>query len=189
MQRIPYTNTGKTGVYIGGTYIKPGETRPVDPTLVPAPPAEEEAIVPVDLVAYLDKTSVAKVVETLKERSATEIDQLLEAERGRGDKARSTLIQALELERLDRLDQATEADRDRARAKEHLADLDEATLLANLTNLDHSETPREDLERILASYRLGAEVERENQNREAVIVAFEKAAQEAEAILAEGAKE
>lgn len=189
MQRIPYTNTGKTGVYIGGTYIKPGETRPVDPTLIPAAPAEEEAIMPVDLVAYLEKTSVAKVVESLKDRPAEEIDQLLDAERGRGDKARSTLIQALELERLDRLDQAAEAERDRARAKEDLAQMDEATLVANIADVKHGDMPREDLERILASYRLGVEVERENQNREGLIAAFEKAAQEAEAILAEGAKE
>ncbi len=96
-----YTNTTEQPQYVGGKLIPPGETRLVDmPTIVaaPAPAATAE-----DRMVVLAKSKVSDIVAALPDLATADIDQLLAHENAQ-PKPRTTLVQALELRKLEIID-------------------------------------------------------------------------------------
>ena len=102
--RTPYTNTEDHAVYVGGQLIPAGETRQVELHTALDAPADDE---PVDPLAALKKVMAGKVVEivpALQGLSDEDLDAAPALELAEA-KPRSTLVQAIELARLERIDQ------------------------------------------------------------------------------------
>ncbi len=96
-----YTNDTCKPQYVGGKLIPPGETRLVDlPTVAAAPAAAEPAA---DPLVLLSKRKVTDIVAALPSLASDDIDKLLALERAH-DKPRTTLVQALELRKLEIID-------------------------------------------------------------------------------------
>lgn len=115
MSRIPYTNPLDVAVYIGGVCVPARGTRTVDGALLPpaaalAPPSPEHPLL------ALAGGSVKAIVAAIPDLADDDLDQLIEIERAGKD--RSTLVEALELAKLERVDQREQAD---AAAKEAAA--------------------------------------------------------------------
>lgn len=104
MSRVPYTNTSKAGHYVGNVFVPAGATRTVDGRLLPpaAPAAEPAAADPLEALAG---EPVKELIAALPNLSAEQCDRLLELERA--GKNRSTAIQAIELRKLELVDQGS----------------------------------------------------------------------------------
>lgn len=107
--KVPYTNTSKNTVQIGGKSIRPGETREIEATLHPdyhRPPAAAAPEPGNPMLEMLDD-SVANIIEQLPDVSDDELGQLVQAEAD--GKKRKTLMAAFEEEKLRRAQTATAA--------------------------------------------------------------------------------
>jgi len=110
-----YTNDTDAPKYVGGKLIPPGETRLVDVPVIAASAAAAE--VPQDPLLALAAGRVADITAALPNLDAEQVDVLLAAENGRVGGPRKTLIQALELRKLEIIDVAKRlADEAAARA-------------------------------------------------------------------------
>lgn len=109
MQKVPYTNSTKKIVHVGNVTIFPGDTREVDPTLLPGhkakQPAEQLDVNPI--LALLDG-SVKQIADALSGISAEDLDALELAEEA--GKTRKGVLEAIAEERLSRADAAQEAE-------------------------------------------------------------------------------
>lgn len=103
MNLVPYTNTKPYNQHIGGRVIRPGETRMVDASLLPAAtPAEAAPEAPQPLtIADLAKKSVKEIVAALPSLSAEDLDALLVADAADGN-ARKGVTEAVAEEKLRR---------------------------------------------------------------------------------------
>lgn len=115
MSRVPYTNTSKTGHYIGTVFIPAGGTRTVDGRLL-APRTGAPAPADDDPLKKLATGPVKALVDALPTLDAAACDALLAFEREK-EKPRSTAIEAIELRKLEILD-AEEQARKAAEAEE-----------------------------------------------------------------------
>lgn len=103
MNLVPYTNTKPYNQHIGGRVIRPGETRMVDASLLPAAQPDETApAAPApSAMDELAKKSVSAIVDALPSLSAEELDALLAADAADG-KARKGVTEAVAEEKLRR---------------------------------------------------------------------------------------
>lgn len=92
-----YTNDTDKPQYVGGKLVPAGETRLVDLPLIATPAAAQA---PQDPLRALAAGKVTDIVAALPTLDIAAVDQLQQIEEAR-DKPRSTLIQALELRRLE----------------------------------------------------------------------------------------
>lgn len=99
-----YTNDTDAPQYVGGKLIPPGETRLVDVPVIAASVAVAEA--PQDPLLMLASGKVTDITSALPNLDANQVDVLLTAENGRAGGPRKTLIQALELRKLEIIDVA-----------------------------------------------------------------------------------
>lgn len=106
MSRKPYTNTTQADIYVGNVRIPAGGTRTVDSNLLPAEPTAE-ASPTADPLTALAGGKVTEVIAALPGLDEARLEQLAEIERG--GKNRATLIEAIELAKLERVDQAAAA--------------------------------------------------------------------------------
>lgn len=122
MKRIPYTNRLAHSVVIGLATIAPGDTRMVDPSLVPdqapAPPTVDDT--PSDPVLAILDDSVPTIAAQLPFLSD---DDLARVEQGEADgKTRKGVMAAIEEEKLRRAKVAEAADALRGFSDEELAE-------------------------------------------------------------------
>lgn len=99
-----YTNDTDAPKYVGGKLIPPGETRLVDVPVIAAGVAVAEA--PQDPLLMLATGKVTDITAALPNLDADQVDVLLATENGRAGGPRKTLIQALELRKLEIIDVA-----------------------------------------------------------------------------------
>lgn len=105
MSHIPYTNDRDQIRYVGGHLVRPKETvimdaRHVPQHMRPAPPPPEEELPP-DPMAELRKGNVRGITAMLPELSTEQL-AALEVLEQEADNTRTTLLEAIEAERLKR---------------------------------------------------------------------------------------
>lgn len=101
--KVPYTNETTKFQHIGGTTIPPGETRDVDPSLLPGPKAAAaklDSAPPADPIVELLKKKVADVVESLAKLSNDDLAKAAALEQD--GQNRKSLIEAMSAENLRR---------------------------------------------------------------------------------------
>lgn len=140
MQKVSYTNTGKTAQHIGPVCVMPGDTREVDPRDLPdyrPEPAAAPATDPhAELLAILDG-KVADVLAALPGLSLAQIDVLEQAEQD--GNTRKGVMEGIAAERLRRASSEPADPADEARADiqaEELAALDDVELLELAADTD-----------------------------------------------------
>lgn len=105
MALVPYTNTGKNNMHIGGKVITPGETREVDETLIPdfgvsaGNPSNEDEIVRNPLSDIL-AGSVKEVADALIALDMAQLDEL-DALETNAEKPRKGVLEAIDNRRLE----------------------------------------------------------------------------------------
>lgn len=104
MEKVSYTNRGKTVVYLGNISCPPGETREVHPNHIPggAPPAEVPGEPELTDLEKQVALTVEEIVADLPMMTDEEVQGVLSVEESRGDEARSTLVAAIAAEQLKR---------------------------------------------------------------------------------------
>lgn len=121
MSRIPHTNTGDGPIYVGNVRIPAGGTRTVDSNLLPTTPATAETP-PEDPLGALTELVTGKVTDVIGALASLDEVQLAQlAEIERGGKNRSTLIEAIELTLLERVDEREQAAASQAAASQAAA--------------------------------------------------------------------
>jgi len=102
MQKVPYTNDGSSFQHVGGTTIPPGETRDVDPSLLPdwKPESDGKPQEAPDPLLELLGGSIASVLEVLPAMTDGELEQLAALEAA--NKGRKGLLEAVAAEQLRR---------------------------------------------------------------------------------------
>ncbi len=122
MPTIHIENTGSAPIFVGGKLIPPGTGRDIDASLLPpehhAAPDAPEADQPPSLheqVAQLRVQPVKEIVAELPGLKQEALDMLLEAEQGAA-KPRTSLVAAIEAERLARANARFEAEAEAANA-------------------------------------------------------------------------
>lgn len=116
--QMHYTNETDGPRYVGGILVPAGATRlvPADAIIVqPAavsPPTDQA-----NPLAVLVAGKVTEIIAALPGLSEDQVETLLQLERDKGDKARKTLIEAMELRKLEALDMRIQAERDAAAAQ------------------------------------------------------------------------
>ena len=101
--RTPYTNTEDHAVYVGGQLIPAGETRQVELHTAVDAPAADAPVDPQAALKQLLEGKVGEIVPALPGLSDEDLDAALALENA-GAKPRKTLVEALELARLERID-------------------------------------------------------------------------------------
>lgn len=117
-------NTTSSPIFVGGKMIPPGTGRDIDVAFLPpehqdgprAAPADEPPSLH-ELVAALHAKSVKDITAELPSLSQEALDMLREAEQG-APKPRTSLVAAIEAERIRRANAQLEADADAAYAKQ-----------------------------------------------------------------------
>lgn len=99
-----YTNDTDKPQYVGGKLVPPGETRLVDVPVITVGDAVAEA--PQDPLLVLAAGKVTDITAVLPNLDTEQVDVLLAAENGRKGGPRTTLVQALELRKLEIIDVA-----------------------------------------------------------------------------------
>lgn len=110
MKTVPYTNNTENTVHIGSATIPAGETRDVDPSLLPdfKPEKEEgEVELPPDHLTDLLAGNVGDAVKALPDLSDEDLQEL--AAKEAAGKARKSLAEAIAAETLRRADEKTQA--------------------------------------------------------------------------------
>jgi hypothetical protein len=109
MAKVMYTNHSDHVKHVGSKAIGPGESREVDARDLPGyRAAKAQADTPDPLREGVDRIlahAAGQIGEMLPALSDEELAAVLEAERTKGKKARRTVVQALEAERLRRASQ------------------------------------------------------------------------------------
>jgi len=101
MKTVPYTNTGRNTIHIGSATIPSGETRDVDPSLLPGyQPAGATAAAPVDPIATLLTGNVKNVTAALGNLSDEQLVHATSLETE--GQNRKSLIEAMTAESLRR---------------------------------------------------------------------------------------
>ena len=109
MKTVPYTNNTENTVHIGSATIPAGETRDVDPSLLPdfkAEKAQAEELPP-DHLAELLAGNVTDAIKGLTDLSDDDLQDL--ATKEAAGKARKSLAEAIAAETLRRADEKAKA--------------------------------------------------------------------------------
>ncbi|WP_025916147.1 hypothetical protein [Herminiimonas sp. CN] len=102
MKTVPYTNTGENTAHIGGVTIPAGETRDVDPSLLPGwtPEGERKEDSPPDPIAEWLKGNVKEIGSALEKLSDDELHSAMYLEEN--GQARKSLLELMAAEKLRR---------------------------------------------------------------------------------------
>jgi hypothetical protein len=102
MKFVPHTNSFENTIHVGGVTIPAGETRDVDPSLLPGwePEGDKMADLPADPIADMLKGNVKDVSAALELLSDDELHSALYLEE-RGQ-ARKSLLELMAAEKLQR---------------------------------------------------------------------------------------
>jgi hypothetical protein len=109
MQKVPYTNETRNFQHVGGVTVPPGETRDVDPALLPdyKPEGESHEVEPTDPIATLLKGNVRSVIAALRDLSDEELAKAGALEQD--GKKRDEILSAMMVEVLRRTDEMMQA--------------------------------------------------------------------------------
>lgn len=110
MKTVPYTNNTENTVHIGSATIPAGETRDVDPSLLPdftPEKTQDDELPPNDHLADLLVGNVADAIKALPDLSDDDLQEL--ATKEAAGKARKSLAEAIAAETLRRADEKTQA--------------------------------------------------------------------------------
>lgn len=117
-------NTTSSPIFVGGKMIPPGTGRDIDVAFLPPEHRDGAPAMPADeppslhaLVEALHAKSVKDITADLPSLTQEALDMLLEAEQG-APKPRSSLIAAIEAERIRRADAQMRTEDDEAYAKQ-----------------------------------------------------------------------
>lgn len=117
-------NTTSAPIFVGGKLIPPGTGRDIDVAFLPPEHRDGAPSTPADespslhaLVVGLLARPVKEITAELPSLTQEALDMLLEAEQG-GAKPRTSLVAAIEAERIRRANAQMEADADAAYAKQ-----------------------------------------------------------------------
>jgi hypothetical protein len=105
MKSVPFTNIGETTAHIDGKRIEPGQTRDVDPSMIPerlrkAVTADEAEDEPVDDITRILDNNIPEIESLLPDLSDDDLAKVKAAEMA--GKTRSGLMKAIGEEELRR---------------------------------------------------------------------------------------
>lgn len=110
MKTVPYTNNTENTVHIGSATIPAGETRDVDPSLLPdftPEKTQDDELPPNDHLADLLAGNVTDAIKALADLSDEDLQDL--ATKEAAGKARKSLAEAIAAETLRRADEKAKA--------------------------------------------------------------------------------
>lgn len=114
MSRVTYTNTTDQARYVGNVLVPAHGTRTVDGSLLPSEPTEAEPMI--DPLQALADGNAPEVIDALPGLDTAQLDALIVVERAGKD--RKTVIEAIELRKLELIDEAELAAAEQAAAEQ-----------------------------------------------------------------------